>query len=99
MSNGGVVDFQARLQGLYGQPEEPNKEPNLMLLAKAWNKSEATQEVTGQRLKNNEVYRVESRASLVDDGVSSQSEASNIHDRLQDLYEHVDQSVIERGLY
>jgi len=33
-----------------------------MLLVKAWNKSDVTQEVTGQRLKNNEVYRVERSA-------------------------------------
>jgi len=32
--NGGVADFQAGLQGLYGQPEEPNKEQDFMILAK-----------------------------------------------------------------
>jgi len=95
-NNGGVVDFQARLQGLYGQPEEPDKERNFMLLANAWNKSDATQEFTGKKLKNNKVYRVRRSASLVDDGVSSQSEASNLHVRLQDLYEHVEQSEMER---
>jgi len=31
--NGGVVDFQAGLQGLYGQPEEPDKvERNALLV-------------------------------------------------------------------
>jgi len=83
--NSGGVDFKARLQGLYGQPEEPNTERNFKLLAKAWNKSDVTQEVTGQRLKNNEVYRVESSASLVDDRVSSQSEAFNLPVGLQDF--------------
>jgi len=37
--NGGAASFQARLQGLYGQPEEPDKERNFMILAKAWNAS------------------------------------------------------------
>jgi len=33
MNKSGVVDFQARLQGLIGQPEEPNKERNFRFLA------------------------------------------------------------------
>jgi len=76
--NGGVADFQARLQGLYGQLEEPDKERNFMILAKAWNKSVSTLDVAKPRLQNNEVYRVDMSVSLVDDGVSSQSEASNL---------------------
>jgi len=93
---GGVVDFQARLQGLYGKPEEPNMERNFMLLSKAWNKPDAMQEFTGQRLKN-EVYRVERSASLEVDEVSSQSEASNLHVSLQDWNKHVDQFEMERA--
>jgi len=96
-NNRGVVDFQVILQGLYEQLEKPNKERNFMLLAKKWIKSEATQEVSGQRLKNNAVYRFERSAPMVDDGVSSQSEASNLHVILQDLYEHVDQSEMEQA--
>jgi len=34
--NGVVADFQTRLQELYRQPEEPDKERNFMTLAKAW---------------------------------------------------------------
>jgi len=57
--SGGVADFKTRLQGLYGQPEEPDKEWNFMILAKAWNKSVSMLDVTKPRLQNNEVYRVE----------------------------------------
>jgi len=32
---GGVADFQSRLQDLYGEPEELDKERNFMILAKA----------------------------------------------------------------
>jgi len=32
---------------------------------------------------------------LVDDGVSSQSEVSNLHDRSQKVYEHVEQPEME----
>jgi len=39
-----------------------------MILAKAWNKSGSTYELTEQRLQNNEVYMVERSASLVDVG-------------------------------
>jgi len=95
--NGGVADFETRLQELYRQPGEPVKERDFMILAKAWNKSGSTHEVTEQRLKNNEVYKVKRSASLVDDGVSSQSEASNLHVRLQNLYEHVEQPEMERA--
>jgi len=35
--NGGVADFQTRLQELYRQPEVPDEERNFMTLAKAWN--------------------------------------------------------------
>jgi len=51
--------------------------------------------VTEQRLKNKDVYRVDRSASLVDDVVSSQSKASNLHDRSQNLYEHVEQPEME----
>jgi len=64
-------------------------------LANAWNKSVPTLGVTEQKLQNNDVDRVDRSASLVDDGVSSQSEASNLHERLQSMYEHVEQPEME----
>jgi len=80
--NGGVADFQSRLQDLYRQPEELDKEGNFMILAKAWNVSGATHEVTKQKPQNNKLYMVEKSASpLVDDGVSNRTEACNLHTR------------------
>jgi len=63
---------------VYGQPEKSDKERNFMILAKAWNKSGSTHKVTEQRLQNNKVYMVEKSASLVDDGISTRTEASNL---------------------
>jgi len=53
---GGVADFQTRLQGLYGQPEKPDKKRNFSILAKAWNASSPVHEIVEQRLQNEAVY-------------------------------------------
>jgi len=95
--NSGVADFQTRLQELYRLTEKPDKEQNFMILAKAWNASSSANEGIEQRLQNNEVYMVERSASLVDDGVSSRTEAPNVHARLKNLYEHAEQSEMERA--
>jgi len=94
---GGDADFQTRLQGLYDHPEEPDKERNFMLLAKAWNKSDDMHEVAKPRLLNSNVYRIERYATMVEDEVPRQSETSNLHDGVQIMYEHVEQPEMEQA--
>jgi len=60
-----LANFQARLQGLYSQPQESDKERHFKLLAKAWNKSDNTLEVTKPRLLNSDVHSIERYATMV----------------------------------
>jgi len=73
---------------LYGQTNEPDKENNFIALPKEWNRSDLILGVTEPIRKGN---RYAGCSSLVGCGVSIQSEASNLHDKVQKLYEQVDQ--------
>jgi len=53
--------------------------------------------VTEPRHQDSRIYRVEISASLDDDAVSSQLEASNSHDKLHNLFEHVEQPEMDRA--
>jgi len=90
------TNFQARVQGLYGQSKGPNKEQNFMLLAKKCNWSVPVLEVMEPCLQNNKLYRVERSILLVDDGVPSQTVAFHSHGTLQKWYEHVEQPEMDR---
>jgi len=72
-------------------------ENNFIALPSAWNQSGPTLVVTEPRVQNSKVYRVEKYISLVDEGVSSQSDVSNSHDTLQRLYDHVEQPEMDRA--
>jgi len=89
------ADFQARLKGLYGQTNEPDKEHKFIALPKEWNRSDPTLVVTEAIRQGSKLYRLEKSNSLVDCGLSSQSKASNLHDRVQNLYEQVEQPEME----
>jgi len=82
---------------LYGQTNEPNEENNFIALPNTGNQPGPTLVVTEPRIENNKIYKVEKYTSLVDTGVSSQSDASISHDTLQRVYDHVEQPEMDRA--
>jgi len=89
------ADFLARLKGLYGQTNEPDKENIFIALSKEWNRADTTLGVTEPILQGSKFAGCSSLAGW---GVCSQSKASNLHDRVQNLYEQVEQPEME-GAY
>jgi len=94
--NGGVADFQARLQGLYDQPEEPDKERNFMLLAKAWNASSPVREIIEQRLQNEAVYTLGNEDYREGGDLIMNSGVAEVQTRLQELYRRPEKPNKER---
>jgi len=91
------ADFQARVPRLYGQTNESDKENNFIALPNTCNQPGPRLVVTEPRVQNYEIYRVERYNSLVDTGVSRRSDASISHDKLQRVYDYVEQPEMDRA--
>jgi len=82
---------------LYRQTNESNEENNLIALSNTCNQPGATLVVTEPKVQNNIACRFEKFISMVDTGVSSQSDVSSSHDTLQEVYDNVKQPEMDRA--